>query len=145
MKRKCAIFWVFAVVMLVTGGNVLADDVKPSGKIVIDETQVMVLIGGAIGGGTLLLGDDSYSFKTGGLKLGGVGVQKVHITGDVYHLENVKDFPGNYVELEASAAVIKGKGGLWLKNKKGVTLNLKSNNDGLMLSLSAGSLQISMN
>jgi len=113
--RKCAIFWVFAVVMLVTGGNVLADDVKPSGKIVIDETQV------------------------------GVGVQKVHITGDVYHLENVKDFPGNYVELEASAAVIKGKGGLWLKNKKGVTLNLKSNNDGLMLSLSAGSLQISMN
>jgi len=143
--RKCAIFWVFAVVMLVTGGNVLADDVKPSGKIVIDETQVMVLIGGAIGGGTLLLGDDSYSFKTGGLKLGGVGVQKVHITGDVYHLENVKDFPGNYVELEASAAVIKGKGGLWLKNKKGVTLNLKSNNDGLMLSLSAGSLQISMN
>ena len=143
--QKRFIFWVIAVVMLVAGGNVLADDVKPSGKIVIDETQVMVLIGGAIGGGTLLLGDDSYSFKTGGLKLGGVGVQKVHITGDVYHLEKVKDFPGNYVELEASAAVIEGKGGLWLKNKKGVTLNLKSNNEGLMLSLSAGSLQISMN
>jgi len=143
--HKYAIFWVIAVVMLVAGGNVLADDVKPSGKIVIDETQVMILLGGSMGGGTLLLGDDSYSFKTGGLKLGGVGVQKVHITGDVYHLEKVKDFPGNYVELEASAAVIKGKGGLWLKNKKGVTLNLKSNNVGLMLSLSAGSLQISMN
>ena len=143
--HKFAIFWVIAVVMLVAGGNVLADDVKPSGKIVIDETQVMILLGGSMGGGTLLLGDNSYSFKTGGLKLGGVGVQKVHITGDVYHLEKVKDFPGNYVELEASAAVIKGKGGLWLKNKKGVTLNLKSNNEGLMLSLSAGSLQISMN
>ena len=145
MMHKYAIFWVIAVVVLVAGGNVLADDVKPSGKIVIDETQVMILLGGSMGGGTLLLGDDSYSFKTGGLKLGGVGVQKVHITGDVYHLEKLKDFPGHYVELEANAAVIKGKGGLWLKNKKGVTLNLKSNNEGLMLSLSAGSLQISMN
>jgi hypothetical protein len=143
--HKYAIFWVIAAVMLVAGNPVLADDETPSGKIVIDETQVMILLGGSMGGGTLLLGDDSYSFKTGGLKLGGVGVQKVHITGDVYHLEKAKDFPGNYVELEASAAVIKGKGGLWLKNKKGVTLNLKSNNEGLMLSLSAGSLQISMN
>ena len=143
--QKLAVFLMLAIVMLVAGNHVLADDATPSGKIVIDETQVMVLIGGSIGGGTLLLGDDSYSFKTGGLKLGGVGVQKVHITGDVYHLEKLKDFPGNYVELEASAAIIKGKGGLWLKNKKGVTLNLKSNNEGLMLSLSAGSLQISMN
>ena len=145
MMHKYAIFWVIAAVMLVAGNPVLADDETPSGKIVIDETQVMVLIGGSMGGGTLLLGDNSHSFKTGGLKLGGVGVQKVHITGDVYHLEKLKDFPGNYVELEASAAIIKGKGGLWLKNKKGVTLNLKSNNEGLMLSLSAGSLQISMN
>ena len=142
--HKRFIFWMIATMMLVAGNHVLADDQTPSGKIVIDETQVMVLLGGSMGGGTLLLGDDSYSFKTGGLKLGGVGVQKVHITGDVYNLEKVTDFPGTYVQVEAGATIVKGKGGLLLKNKKGVTLHLKSNTEGLALSLSAGDLKISM-
>ena len=81
LKRNT--FWMIAILMMLAGTNALAGDEKPSGKIVIDETQVMVLIGGSMGGGTLLLGDDSYSFKTGGMKFGGVGVQKVHITGSV--------------------------------------------------------------
>ena len=143
--QKRVILWMFAIVMLVAGGNVLAGDEKPSGKIVIDETQVMVLIGGAIGGGTLLLGDDSYSFKTSGLSLGAsVGVQNIHITGNVYHLEKVKKFPGTYVEAEASATVAKGAGGLWLENKHGVTLHLKSSNKGLALSIAAEGLKITM-
>ena len=142
--QKRFIFWVIAVVMLVAGGNVLADDVKPSGKIVIDETQVMVLIGGAIGGGTLLLGDDSHSFRTDGLKFGGVGVQKVHITGDVYHLKEIKDFPGTYIETEADVSVGKGTGYLWMKNRHGVILSLKTSSQGLALSLAGEGLKISM-
>jgi len=80
MMQKRVILWMFAIVMLVAGGNVLAGDEKPSGKIVIDETQVMVLIGGAIGGGTLLLGDDSYSFKTSGLWLENKHGVTLHLT-----------------------------------------------------------------
>lgn len=144
MKSRI-IYGLITLVMLVAGSNVFAEDIEPSGKLVIDETQVMALIGGSMGGGTLLLDDDSYSFKTGGLKLGGIGVQKVHVTGDVYHLDKVKDFAGTYVQLEAGATIIKGVGGLWLKNSKGVTLHLKSKGDGLALSLSAGGLKITMN
>jgi len=144
MKNR-TICWLITLAMLVAGSNALAEEIKPSGKLVIDETQVMALIGGSMGGGTLLLDDDSYSFKTGGLKLGGVGIQKIHVTGDVYHLNKVKDFAGTYVELEAGATITKGVGGLWLKNSKGVTLHLKSKGDGLALSLSAGGLKITMN
>lgn len=143
--QKRAIFWILTMLMLMAGSQVSAEDIKPSGKLVIDETQVMALIGGSMGGGTLLLDDDSHSFKTGGLKLGGVGVQSVHVTGDVYHLKKLKDFAGTYIQLEAGATLSRGGGGLWMKNSKGVTLHMKSKGEGLALSLSAGGLKITLN
>ncbi len=142
---KHMLLTVAAAAFLMTGGQVLAADETPSGKMVIDETQVMALIGGTMGGGTLLMGDESFSFKTGGLSLGvSIDVQKIHITGNVYHLDKVKDFAGTYVAAEASATLIKGVGGLWLENKHGVILHLTSSNQGLALSLAAGGLKITM-
>jgi hypothetical protein len=132
------------LVSMMLWGNAMAGDDKPAGTLVIDETQVMLLVGGDIGGGTLLLGDKSYSFKTGGVKLGGVGVHKVHLVGDVYHLKNVADFPGVYVTAEAGITVIKGVGGMWLRNDHGVVIHLKASADGLALSLGAEGLKISM-
>ena len=142
---KRAVFWMIAVVMLVAGSHVLADDEKPSARIVIDETQVMALIGGTLGGGTLLLEDDSYSFKTAGLSLGAsIGIKNIHITGNVYHLNKVKDFPGTYLVTEAGATVGKGTSDLRLKNKHGVTMHLKSSTKGLALSIAAEGLTITM-
>ena len=135
----------FALTFLLLTTTVNAGDVKPSGTVVIDETQVMALIGGTLGGGTLLLEHDSYSFKTGGISLGAsVGVHKIHITGNVYHLDDVKDFPGAYFEVEASATLGVGVGGLWLDNKHGVTLHLKSSNKGVALAVGAEGLKITM-
>ena len=82
--------------------------------------------------------------KTGGLKFGGIGVQKIHVTGNVYHLDKLKDFPGTYIEFEVGASVVKGAGELWLKNDKGVTLHLQSKSSGLAFDLSAAGLKISM-
>ena len=136
--QKHAFTWIMALMMLVTVSTALAEEEKPSATLVIEETQVMALIGGAMGGGTLLIDGDSHSFKTGGLKFGGVGVQKIHVTGNVYHLDKLTDFPGTYIEFEAGAGV------LWLKNDKGVTLNLQSKSSGLAFDLSASGLKISM-
>jgi hypothetical protein len=142
--QKRALTSIIALIMLMTGSTVWADDEKPSATLVIEETQIMALIGGSMGGGTLLINDDSHSFKTGGLKFGAIGVQKIHVTGNVYHLEKLKDFPGTYSEFEADTTVDKGKGELWLKNDKGVTLHLQSKSTGLALDLSAAGLKISM-
>lgn len=136
--------WLMLVVPLLLAGNASAYD--ESGTLVIDETQVMALVGGDLGGGTLLFGDKSYSFKTGGLKLGGVGIHKIHLVGNVYELNNVADFAGVYFAAQAGVTLGNaGKQGLWLKNDKGVTLHLKSSDEkGIALSLGVEGFKITM-
>ncbi len=64
MKVNAKLFWVLLVMPLfLLANSSMAEDKQPSGTVVIDQTQVMLLVGGDIGGGTLLLGDDSYNFK----------------------------------------------------------------------------------
>ena len=142
--KKYILFCVIVALVFLASNNVIAGDKEPSGTVVIDETQVMVIIGGSSGGGTLTFDGNSYDFKTGGLKLGIVSIQKVHVTGNVYDLDDVKDFPGTYLQLEADATLVEGVGGLWMKNSKGVTMNLKSSNEGVALNLGATGLKITM-
>ena len=98
-----------------------------SGTIVIDETQIMWIVGGDIGGGTLQYNGQSYKFKMDGLKLGGFGVHKVKLDGDVYDLNSIDDFAGVYGAAEVGFTVADaGKGDAWFKNDKGVHIRLKS-------------------
>jgi hypothetical protein len=147
MNTYRKLFWVMLVIPFLLLGNAIAADNKtPSATLVIDETQVDALIGGDFGGGTLLFGDNSYSFKTKGLKLGSVGVHKIHLVGKVYHLNDVADFPGDYFVAEIGGTVDKlDKEGLWLKNTKGVTLHMKSSaGKGLELGIGVEGFKIKM-
>ena len=108
--------------MLLASAVMAAEEQKPSGTAVIDETQIMWIVGGDIGGGTRYFKGESYKFKVDGLKLGGFGVNKVKLTGDVYHLNDVADFPCVYAVAELGATVAKaGKGDFGMKNDKGVS------------------------
>jgi len=111
-----------------TSGTSSAEPAKTaSGTIVIDETQIMWIVGGDIGGGTLQYDGQSYKFKMGGLKLGGFGIHKVKLDGDVYDLNSIDDFPGVYGAAEVGFTVVDaGKGDAWFKNDKGVHIRLKS-------------------
>jgi len=136
----------FVFTLLLQGGiAIAADQPKPSGTIVIDETQIMWIVGGDIGGGTLHFNGETYKFKTDGLKLGGFGAQKVKLTGDVYHLKDVADFPGVYGVAEAGGTWAKlNKGDFVMKNDKGVVLHLKSGAEGFALDLGVEGLKITM-
>jgi len=139
--------WAMLVVPLLLTGNAIAAEAKtPSGTLVIDETQVMLLLGGDMGGGTLLFGDNSYSFKTGGIKIGGLGVHKVHMVGEVYDLNDIADFPGVYFVAEAGATLgDSGTAAIWLKNSKGVSLHMKTSEaKGIALSVGVEGLKITM-
>ena len=122
----------------------VSHDEAASGTLKIDETQVMFIVGGDLGSGTLNFQGKTHTFKTGGLKLGGIGVHKVHLTGDVYKLDNVADFAGTYFVAEAGITVVKGVGGFWFKNSKGVTLHLKASAEGVALAVGVEGLKITM-
>ena len=122
-----------------------AEEKTPSATIVIDETQIMWIVGGDIGGGTLHFQGKSYKFKTDGLKLGGFGINKVKLTGDVYDLKNVTDFAGVYGVAEAGATLGNAsKGDFVMKNDKGVILHLKSAAQGIALDLGVEGLKVTM-
>ena len=137
--------WLLLVSLLLSARVVLSEDKSPSGTIIIDETQVMWIVGGDIGGGTLEFQGESYKFKTDGLKLGGFGVHKVKLSGDVYHLQNAADFAGVYGVAEAGVTLGNAsKGDTVMKNDKGVVIHLKSAAQGIALDLGVEGMKVTM-
>lgn len=134
---KSQTIYLWPLIALLTLISPLGHAADPSATVVIDETQIMLLVGGDSGKGTIIShkNGESRRFKVSGAKLGGVGVHQLHMTGSVYHLNNIKDFEGTYFVAEAGITLVKGAGGMWLSNSNGVTMNLKSGAEGVALSL----------
>ncbi|MGB7930663.1 MAG: DUF1134 domain-containing protein [Gammaproteobacteria bacterium] len=146
MKRLVTrVVWLLVLPLLLSVQLATAEEKTPSATIVIDETQIMWIVGGDIGGGTLHFQSKSYKFKTDGLKLGGFGVNHVKLTGDVYDLKNVADFAGVYGVAEAGVTLGNAsKGDFVMKNDKGVILHLKSAAQGIALDLGVEGLKITL-
>lgn len=118
---------------------------KPSGTIVIDETQIGFILGGSLGGGKLEFKGKTYPFKIGGLSFGAnLGVSKSKATGTVYGLTDIKDFPGTYAKVAASATFGGGGGGLQLENEHGIKMVLSAETKGLQLDAGGGGVKITM-
>jgi len=131
--------------ILLIGSAVLAKETKaPSGTVEINETQFALILGGSVGGGVLHFKGKNYPFKTGGLKVGGIGVAKVAAVGEVYDLKRVSDFPGTYVKGNIGFALGGGVGGLIMKNEHGVVMRLESTLQGVALTLGVEGLTVKM-
>ena len=116
----------------------------PSGSIHFEEVQVMAILGGDWGHGTLGYNGKTYKFKATGMGAGGMGVHKVSATGTVYRLKDIADFPGKYSELRAGITVGEGVGGYYIHNDNGVVLELKTHAEGVALSVGVQGLTIQM-
>jgi len=135
----------FALTLMLAAVAVNAADEKPSGTVRITETEVMAIIGGSSGHGMLNFNGAEHKFKASGASVSAsVGVEKLELTGEVYHLADLANFPGVYVQLKAGATLGTGATGMWLGNDKGVTLHLVSSNEGVALEFGSGGLEISM-
>jgi hypothetical protein len=118
-------------------------ELTKSGTVTIEQVQVAFVGSGNLGGGALEFGGQTYRFKIGGLGVGGIGVSKIHATGQVYNLTDLAYFPGAYVQARIGFAVGELSGGeLWLKNSHGVVLQLKAERKGLALSLGGDAIYI---
>lgn len=123
---------------------VSADDPKLSGKVQIEQVQIAFIGSGNLGGGTLQYGGKTYSFTIGGLGVGGFGISKMQAVGEVYDLNDVRNFAGTYLQVRTGIAIADvGGGQLWLRNANGVYLHLQTKRQGLALSLGGDAIYVS--
>jgi LysM repeat protein len=121
-----------------------AEEKIPSGTIEIDETQLGFIIGGDVGKGILHYKGVDFYFKTGGIKVGGMGIAKISAVGEVYDLFDISQFPGTYVTGNYGIALGGGVGGLVLKNENGVYLRLRSTLEGVALAVGLEGMTIKL-
>ena len=64
-----------------------------------------------------------------------MGVSKVSASGEVFNLNKLEDFSGNYVAAQAGAAVAGGGGVVTMRNQNGVVIKLAATGTGIKLAL----------
>ena len=132
-----------AALFAVLGTGALAQSAppaRPSGSVNIHQVQIAF-----IGGGTLYFRSRAYSFKLGGLGIGGIGISTIDAVGTVYSLRRHEDFNGVYGQTRTGWAIgEQGKGRMWLQNSNGVYLQLHAKRQGLSLSLGADGMVVQL-
>jgi hypothetical protein len=147
--RKCNVALVLSAVAFAIGclaaDTAGAEDLKQSGTVTIEQVQLAFIGSGNLGGGKLQFGGRTYDFTIGGLGIGGIGISKIKAVGTVYNLNDASDFPGTYVQGRYGIAIGSASTGeLWLKNTRGVVLQLKAEREGLALSLGGDAVRIKL-
>ncbi len=118
---------------------------RPDGFVEMRMVQAAYIGSGNLGRGELRFHGRSHAFTVGGGGIGGIGASTVEAEGDVYDLRSLDRFPGAYAQARYGFAVGQASAGeLWLQNEAGVIMRLKAKRTGLMLSLGADAIVISM-
>jgi hypothetical protein len=93
--------------------------------------EVNVLLGGNWGGGILHYGGYDYDFSLGGLKLAGLGAQRVTGSAKVYNLTRPEDLNGVYAGAGIGLVIAGGGQVAVVQNQNGVRLDIVSTGTGL--------------
>jgi hypothetical protein len=133
-----------ALALAVAGPVASADDVL-SGTVSIESTSVALGIGVTWGDGQLTYNGQTYPFSINGLSVVDLGVSSVTASGEVYNLQKLEDFSGNYVAGEAGAVVGGGGSIVHMENQNGVVIKLNTTQTGAKLTLAAEGVDIDLN
>ena len=71
-----------------------------------------------------------------------VGISSLSAAGEVYHLENISDFAGNFTAFEAGATIAGGAAWQTMKNQNGVVMKIKSSTKGVSLTLAPKGVKV---
>ncbi|MBC7779396.1 MAG: DUF1134 domain-containing protein [Proteobacteria bacterium] len=118
------------------------NNAKPSGTIEVEAEQIRLILGGARGRGVLNFQGKTYPFTLRGASAGGVGINKVSATGNVYFLTKAEDFTGTYSAVTAGVTAVKGRGASTFENGKGVVISVRSKTEGVALTLGVGVVEV---
>jgi len=134
------------VMVIALGGTTWADDVK-SATLTLKGWKVAFIGSAGESKGVLTYQGKTRKFKMTGLGIGGVGVSTSSATGVVYNMNSLEDFVGSYTSARSgvtlgSDEILKDRM-LWLKNEKGVKIQLTTSKNGLELNLGADGTAVS--
>ena len=116
----------------------------PPPFVTVASTSIAAGIGLSWGEGILSFEGQRHAFSVKGLSIGDLGVAKLVSEGAVSNLDDLADFEGSYVAVEAGAAAGVGASVLSMRNENGVVISLKSDIEGVQLALGAEGLQITL-
>lgn len=110
------------------------------------------LSGGAVAAGIgYVWGDGSFTFQgqkheftMSGVTIVDAGASSISASGEVYHLNNLSDFDGNYTQLSAGLTVAGGADAIYLQNQHGVVIKLSTKAIGLRFDLAAGGVNLAL-
>jgi hypothetical protein len=144
MKRVTASILVLAMVLVLSGLALAAEDKKPDATLKLSEGQVALGIGWSWGKGILTYKGKDYPFKVEGLSVGDVGVTKADAVGKVYNLKKMSDFNGTYTSAAAQGTLGGGAGASTMKNQNGVVINLESTTQGVNVKLAGEGVKFTL-
>lgn len=122
-------------VLLLVQPGLAQEQATPDATLNIEGTFVGIGIGFNWGSGTLKYGGKEYAISMKGATLVSAGVSKTTITGNVYNLKSIEEFPGQYGAVKGGIALGGGFSGVAMRNSKGVVVQLKTSQQGLDLTL----------
>jgi hypothetical protein len=117
---------------------------RPDGTLDLTGGSFAVGVGYVWGNGALMYEGAKHEFKLSGVSIVDVGGAHITATGDVYHLQNLEDFNGNYTTVSAGLTVAGGGSVAILRNEHGVVIKLHATTEGLRFNLAAEGVGIKL-
>lgn len=118
---------------------------RPDATVEFQEVQAAYIGSGGGGSGTLHFHGRRHPFSIAAAGVGGVGMSTLDAYGEVYNLRSLAQFPGAYAQARSGFALGRtSMGQLWLQNEAGVIMHLRARRQGLMLSMGADAVVITL-
>jgi hypothetical protein len=144
MTKQWLSTWLVALGCLGVLAVAVAAEPAPSGTVKITSKAVALGIGVTWGDGTLTYQGKTYTFSVDGLSVADLGIASVSSSGEVFNLNKVSDFSGNYAAGEAGIAIAGGPSDTVMKNQNGVVIRLHGTQQGGRLTLAAQGVKLQL-
>ncbi len=126
-------------------GALLTPAEAATGAIAIRIVSAGFIFGASAGGGTLTFQGQQYPLSIGGISAGAtIGASGTDLVGTAHHLHTAQDIEGIYSSVGAGLSVAGGRSVARLTNARGVVLELRGRQMGLMFSIDLSGMQISL-
>ena len=144
MSKKWLSTWLVVLGCLGVMTLALAAEPPPSGTVKITSKAIAIGVGVTWGDGQLTYQGKTVPFSVNGLSVVDLGITDITSTGEVFNLNKLSDFSGNYVAGEAGAAIASGPTDTVMKNQNGVVVRLHGTQKGARLTLAAAGVTLTL-